>query len=180
MKDIITIVALFVGPVAAVLTQLWFERRREVRRQKLWVFTTLMSNRGAVLSLDFVRALNAIEVVFYQNSMIRKRFKDLLSHLSSNNWKEIPVPPETLEKTRDLIAQLLGEMASELNYTYDHTEIKDGAYYPQFLAEQDEGFRKLRDELLAVLKGNQNIGVTLHDEQAHYPERIPIPRAFSG
>lgn len=173
MKDIVTIIALLVGPLAAVATQLWFERRRERQRQKLWVFHTLMANRRTVLNPDFVRALNSIDVVFYQNTGVRRRFKDLLQHYSHHDWKSVPVPPELVEKSRDLVAQLLAEMAKELKYSYDHTDLKDNAYAPQGWDDQENEFIRIRRHLIPVLDGTNAITVTLREPPAPPPTMAP-------
>lgn len=56
--------------LAAVLTQIGIQKRNEKKGQKLSVFGTLMSLRGATLAPDFVRALNYIDVVFYKNQKV--------------------------------------------------------------------------------------------------------------
>jgi hypothetical protein len=185
MKDAVTIIALLVGPLAAVVTQLWFESRRERRRQKLWVFHTLMSNRRTVLNPDFVRALNSIDVVFYRNSTVRNRFKDLLRHYSMPDWKAAQIPPGLVEKARDLTAQLLAEMAKDLKYSYDHTDLKDNAYAPQGWENQENEFMLIRKHLIPVLDGTNPIGVMLREPPIPTPAMAPretltdLPNPFS-
>src|SRR5580658_7578653 len=82
-----TLVALVVGPMLAVGTQLWWQRRKEKRDQKIWVFSTLMSLRAAMLTPESVRAYNLIDVVFYKNLEVRERWKTLLDYLASDDWK---------------------------------------------------------------------------------------------
>ncbi|MDR5729800.1 MAG: hypothetical protein RB191_20495 [Terriglobia bacterium] len=173
MEDVVTIIALLVGPLAAVVTQLWFESRRERRRQKHWVFHTLMSNRRTVLNPDFVRALNSIDVVFYSNSTVRKRFRDLLQHYSLPDWRAVPISPELVEKARDLTAQLLAEMAKDLNYSYDHTDLKDNAYAPQGWENQENEFMLIRKHLIPVLDGTNPIGVMLREPPIPTPTMSP-------
>src|SRR2546430_742530 len=79
----ITIAEIIVGPIAAVLTQLWFQKRRTARDQKLWVYGALISLRATWIAPDFVRALNFVDVVFYGNKLIRDKRTELLSHIKT-------------------------------------------------------------------------------------------------
>ena len=127
----IMIIAVVIGPIAAVLTQIYVQRRQEKRNQKLWVFGTLMSNRATIIAQDFVRALNYIDVVFYKNDKVRSKWKALLDHYNSDLYKLEHVDPKTFEKARDLTAELLTEIAKDLNYEFNYTHIKENAYYPR-------------------------------------------------
>src|SRR5437016_977421 len=83
----IMVAAVIVGPILAVLTQLFWQRWRLKQDQRLWVFGTLMSLRAAALSPDYVRALNYIDVVFYKNEKVRERWKTLLQYFCSDAWQ---------------------------------------------------------------------------------------------
>ena len=61
--DWITVLAIVVGPILALLAQRALDSlREEKRRQKLYF--TLMSTRAAWLSNEHVQALNSIDIVF--------------------------------------------------------------------------------------------------------------------
>ena len=68
----LTIAAIVLGPVLAVATQLWFQKRKVKRDSKLSVFNTLMGLRPQIVHVDFVKAFNMIDVVFYENRDIRR------------------------------------------------------------------------------------------------------------
>ena len=61
----LTIVAIIVGPIAALCIQRKLDRERAARDRKLHIFRTLMTYRASRLNAHFVEALNAIEVEFY-------------------------------------------------------------------------------------------------------------------
>lgn len=163
MIEIVTIIALFAGPVIAVGTQLWFEERREQRRQKLWVFSNLMANRRIMLAPDFIRALNLTDVVFYKNKIIQERYRRLLAHMLRTEWEQTPVPDLILEQSRDLVAELLAEMAKELNFEFDHTQIKEGAYSPKMIFLKEELALTIQKGLASVLKGEESLPVKLKE-----------------
>jgi hypothetical protein len=158
-----TLVALVVGPMLAVGTQLWWQRRKEKRDQKIWVFSTLMSLRAAMLTPESVRAYNLIDVVFYKNLEVRERWKTLLDYLASDDWKGETVEQKILDKTKDFQAELLSEIAKDLGYKYDHTHIKQNAYYPKKYNLLDEDATKLRRLGIAVLDGKASINVVVQD-----------------
>src|SRR5437588_5866481 len=72
----ITIAAILAGPIFAVVTQLTWQRWKERRDQKRWILSTLMSLRAMPLHTDYVRALNMIDVSFYKNDEVRRRWKE--------------------------------------------------------------------------------------------------------
>jgi hypothetical protein len=144
--------------------RLGITKLRKDRDQKMWVFTTLMTLRGSSLTQDFVKALNFIDVVFYKNESVRTKWKNLLTHLSSEAYKAEPVAESTLEKTRDLPAELLVEMAEDLGLGYNFTHIKSNAYYPQALVTTDTDNFVLRKKLIAALNGQGVLSVKLVED----------------
>jgi hypothetical protein len=166
----IMIVAVVVGPIAAVLTQIFVQRRQEKRNQKLWVFGTLMSNRATVIAPDFVRALNYIDVVFYKNDDVRAKWKALLTHYNSDLYKDEKAGPMTYEKARDLTAELLTEMAKDLNYEFNYTHIKENAYYPRGHEEIERKTSQLREYGIAVLKGEASVKVVVTEQPSPVPQ----------
>ena len=63
-SEVLTILAVILGPILAVQAQKAIERWRERRNRKLWVFKTLMATRGSRLSPNHVQALNMIDLEF--------------------------------------------------------------------------------------------------------------------
>jgi len=172
----IMIAAIILGPILAVVTQLWWQHYKQRRDQKLWVFGTLMTNR-ATITPDFVKALNFIDVVFYKNEVVRGKGKKLLTHLSSDAYKAQPIAEATLEHTRDLLAELLVEMAKELGFGYDFTHIKENAYYPTALGTADAEQVQLRQKLIAALDGKGTLSVHLVEDG---PAPATMPAAVTS
>jgi hypothetical protein len=63
-KDVVTIIALILGPVIAVIITLWSQERSEKRNAKWQLFLTLMANRKGGPSREWVNALNLIDVIY--------------------------------------------------------------------------------------------------------------------
>lgn len=163
-SDWIIIAAIIVGPILAVLGQLGWQRWKEKRDLKVWVFSQLMSLRATPLAPDYVRALNYIDVVFYKNAKVRQRWKALLEHFASEGYKkgdaELAVAHE---RARDLTAELMAEMAKVLGYQYDHTHIKENAYYPKGLGDLETHALQILDKGAAVLEGKSSIRVKVEE-----------------
>lgn len=136
--------ALLLGSVISAFTWSWIERRREDYRRRLWVFTTLMANRSAIGSAEFVRALNCIDVVFYKNIAVRCGFKELVHHLSSIGWEPKPSPQPPSEKVRELLTLLLALMALDLDFGLNPAEIKEDACMAPPYDANDSEWRTLR------------------------------------
>jgi len=157
----ITIIALIVGPIAAVLTQLWFQKRRTIREQKLWVYGALISNRATWIAQDFVRAMNYVDVIFYKNAAVRAKRAELLTHIKKTTKQDGTVEQVDWDKAADLCAEMLDLMGKELGFDFSHTQIKDSAYYPVGHEKMDRAAIELREKGLAILEGKAPISVVI-------------------
>ena len=79
--NILTIVAIFSGPIVAVRITRYLDNQRQKQEQRMDVFKTLMRTRRVTLSLDHVVALNLVEIEFKDEVPViaawREYFKDL-------------------------------------------------------------------------------------------------------
>lgn len=174
----ITIAAILLGPIFAVVTQIVWQRWKEIRDQKRFVFQTLMSLRAQPLAPDYVRALNYIDVVFFSNEKVRQRWSTLLRFFESDAYKSETIQQETFDKARDLAAELMAEMAKELGYAFDHTQIKNNAYYPKFFSTLQTQTLDILRKSNALLDGACSLKVKVEETTAQPAPtmRIAPPR----
>lgn len=158
----ITVAAIILGPIVAVSAQLWIQARKAKRDLKLWVFNTLMGYRSTIVNPNFVQAFNLVDVVFYKNTEVRSKRKEFLDVVTATAGANLT--PQQVEKCKDLVAEMLAKMGSELGFDFDHTQIKDTGYYPMAFEKLDVAAFELRQKGLAVLEGKANIGVVIRDE----------------
>lgn len=162
--SIITIIAILVGPVAALYIQRRLDISREGRNRKLGVFKTLMSYRATALAPVFVQALNLIDVEFdgdnEKERNVRNAWKELLDLL--NNYRSTP---NAQEKTRELTADLLQAMGTCLGYDFDRVQVKKGAYYPEGLVNTEQEQHAVRRGILDVLQGKRRIPVGIFEDK---------------
>ena len=168
----IMILAIILGPIFAVVTQFAWQKNRQKREQKMWVFNTLMGLRAAMHSPEFVKALNFIDVVFHKNAVIRTKWKNLLNYFYSDAYKPQNYTALAHEKTKDLVAELLSEIGKELGYKFDYTHIKDSACYPTLFGMADEESMKLRQRLIAALEGSGTLSVKLVENANHSDQAL--------
>lgn len=145
MKDIINLVAIIVGPIAAVCITLWWQDRKEKRDAKLKLFVTLMAHRKSTPpSPDWVTALNLIDVAFAEHPRVVELWHALYQ-LFHNQTRTEAQDHKYLE--------LLSEMAVVLGFRrLKQTDI-DKFYSPQSHIDQMVAGTKLQAELLRVLEG---------------------------
>jgi hypothetical protein len=160
----LTIAAILLGPILAVATQLWFQARKAKRDAKVWVFNTLMGLRPQILHVDFVKAFNMIDVVFYSDEVIRKGRREFMAVASSAANRDLS--PNELERMNDLLAEMLAKIGKELGLEFDHTEIKNTGYYPKGFLEMQNAVAGIIKHGVAVLEGKENIGVAIKELSA--------------
>ena len=176
MYETVTIIALLAGPVVAILTQLGFQYFNKIRDQKLWVYAQLISNRATWASVDFVRSMNVVDVVFYKNAAIREKRTKLMAHIRKTTGKDGVLQPVDWDTARDIFAEMMDLMGKELGYEFEHTEIKDSAYYPVAHEKMDRLAIELREKAMDVLEARRAIPVvayTAHDLAAAAAQVAP-------
>lgn len=159
--EIITLVALFIGPISAVLITRWLDKRREVNLRKFNIFSALMQTRRMQISADHVAALNLVEIAFADDPKVLKACRDLFGHF--NNEPPRRVNEQITESMNDvaksaadsiyfkrmsderqaLLSKLLSAMGSNLGFNFEQLEIYEGGYAPQ-------GWRNVEDEQAIV------------------------------
>lgn len=82
MSSIPIWVAIFFGPVSALLASRALDRLREKRKARLELYHTAMSYRAAWLHPDSLRALNNIDIVFNKkkDEPVRFAWEKVLQH----------------------------------------------------------------------------------------------------
>lgn len=148
LKDAVTIAALFLGPMVAVLITLWFQRRAQKRAAKQRLFMVLMANRKRAPTIEWVNALNLIDVVFSDDVGVVESWHRMYDVLCMN-----PLPAEKLAHAN---IELLSDIAHSLGYRYLQQTDIDKFYAPTAFAEQAHITEELVAQFLRVLRSIPN------------------------
>jgi hypothetical protein len=159
-KDILMIIALIIGPVAAVLIQRWRDHRNLKRERRMHIFRTLMKTRATPLSSQHVEALNMIDMEFYKEKKVINAWKLLLdnfTHYPQNTVADdykIKLDAST-KKSEELRVALLSAMAKALKYDFDEVCIKRDVYVPMGHTEMEFKQYIVLTQLSEILMGNK-------------------------
>ena len=151
--EIITIIALVVVPICAVLIGQYLQDRAKKREEQMNIFKELMTARIYAWTERGVHALNLIDVVFANSKNVRNAWKDYRASLTAS---ADTVNAKTVEKNHH---KLLEAISNELGYKGKITweDIQD-PYIPTGLynmweeqSKSRKGEAQLRDGINAVL-----------------------------
>lgn len=142
------------GPVAAARAAEDLRRSNddiyERRRLKMWVFSTLMQERAYIASIDAVRALNLIDVVFRDATEVREAWANLFLAYATDST----VPRHVQEERLRL---LLREMALDLGIANSLRGDDLGrVYYPQAIEEEERLRQMERKVALSRIQSQLN------------------------
>lgn len=137
MKNIILVIvtALISGLLATVVT-LWWQRKMEIRRRKMDVFETLMAHRYMIHTEESVKAINSVDVIFYDDSGVRRALADFMNEAAKK--------PDFNPQIGDKHLKLLEEMAKALKLKDIHWDDIKQSYYPEGLARKNQDEDVLR------------------------------------
>lgn len=159
MTTILTILAIFLGPIIAVRLTRYLDNKKEERERRLIVFKTLMATRASGLSPQHVEALNRIDLEFDSNKpgdlAVKEAWKAYLDLLAAQD-----VPGDIWHAKRvDLLVELLHKMAKALNYQFDKTHIKNSSYQPRFYGELEQYQNSMRQAMMELIEGKRTLSV---------------------
>ena len=169
MKDIINILAITLSPIIAVLISIWLQDRKEKRQQKLWLLYALISTRHTPLSEESIKALNSIDLVFWDENSVRRLWKEYFEMLNNQGLQN---DVGYRQRTTKLL-ELITEMANVLGYKDAITALDvDRIYLPTGLGKVMERNEELANELLRVLKSSNGFKLSEKTEIEIKPEGI--------
>ena len=171
LVDVITVVAILLGPILAVQAQTFLERRRQKRETRLKVYRALMATRATKVAPNHVEALNLITIDFYGEKAVLRAWDSYIDHLNA----PVQADHAWLERTNDLFLSMMEEMGKSLGYDFPKSQIKREGYISKAQADIESDFGAIRKGLVEVLAGNTSIpiraagGPSVDMTQAHHP-----------
>ncbi|MBI3669330.1 MAG: hypothetical protein HY237_06085 [Acidobacteria bacterium] len=161
----LTITAIALGPILALIIQGKLNRMKEQLDRKLHIFRVLMATRATRLAPNHVEALNAIEVEFYGDKEENK--KVVAAWRNYSNALAQPFDDNTFAawqaKHFALFLELLLAMAEALKYKFEKVTLEREVYYPKYFGELTIDQENIRKSVVKVLGGETPISVRLRE-----------------
>jgi hypothetical protein len=179
MSEILMIIAIVVSPIIAIQVENYRERICADKQRRLEIFRTLMATRSIRLDPRHIEALNMIELDFHKSKEVKEKWKEYFTHLYKQNphpegtEKHETMKAEWLEKSSDLLSQLLHVMGKSLGYNFNEMKIKYSSYCPEGSIEKEKDLLVLRQQLARIVKGEIPLPVIIYgkpssDEDLHH------------
>lgn len=129
----INLVAIIVIPILAVIIGQYLQDRSEKRKDKMRVFTHLMSYRSfGYIDQYSVNIFNSVPIIFYDDKEVIEKYN---SYLKSLNIKpnDAQIKQKEIEDNK---TKMLGAMAKALKYKNINWELIQNPYIPKGLLDQ--------------------------------------------
>ena len=160
MMEALTIIAIVVSPVVAVLVSRYAQDRKEKRQNQLQLLSSLIATRHQATTAEAVRALNLIDVVFHDKTEVRRLWKEYFDMLHNEGL----LNPSGYAQWNKKKLELITEMAKVLGYGKEISHLDmDRIYSPVGIAEDTQRTNLLTDELLRVLKATKRFDFDTDD-----------------
>lgn len=152
INDYLTLAALIIIPIVAVVIAQWLQNRSEKRKDKMQIFKTLMTSRIYGWTPDSVNALNIIDIVFSDDEKVRAAWRDL-----NDKYRVTNPDQQHLKKIENAQYKLLEAMANSLGYKDKITwETIQNPYMPVGMAQQIEAQKNMQQAYYSAINGVNN------------------------
>ena len=152
----INLVAIIVIPILAVIIGQYLQDRSEKRKDKMRVFTHLMSYRSfGYIDQYSVNIFNSVPIIFYDDKEVIEKYN---SYLKSLNIKpdDAQIKQKEIEDNK---TKMLEAMAKALKYKNINWELIQNPYIPKGLLDQidaENTYKRGQVELAKIFTGITN------------------------
>ena len=164
LSDVLNIIAILAAPIVSVWIAQKLQDRDKKRQDKMYIFRTLMTDRIYGWTPQSVNALNIIDIVFADDSKVRKQWKEYYDKLCVENPTDTEC--KKIQNSRD---KLLETMAVSLGYKDKISwETIQNPYIPKGMTDamnQQKQFQNSQLEVMRMLsKYPNNNGGTINGQ----------------
>lgn len=147
------LVAIFFGPVSALLVSRWLDRLREKRKARLDLYHAAMSYRASWLHPDSLRALNNIDIVFNEkkDQPVREAWEKVIAHAYTKRPVTEVEGMAWDSRLWDLRVDLYQQLGMAVGFDHSLDYIKTHMYYPQLHVDAELEWIQIRKLLLKAL-----------------------------
>ena len=136
--NIINIIAIIISPIIAFGISNHIQDRKEKRKEKIQILKILMTQRFSPKNIEYVNALNLIDIVFIDSEKVRSAYKNLYSlYANKVNFNNPEEKENYLLKVKRVETKLIEAIVADLGYkdkiTWDAIQ---EPYIPQWLYDE--------------------------------------------
>ena len=149
----INIIAILISPIIATAIAIYSSNKSERRREKIKILQTLMMTRLNRPCIEYVNALNLIDIVFYDSEKVRKSYKELLEMYRSGSEDG----NEHNIKNLKLIESIVNDLGYSKKIKWDEISLP---YNPVWFYKELEKQEKMKDAQVAFVDVLQHMTST--------------------
>lgn len=149
LLNIINVIAIIVIPIVAVIIGQKLQDRSEKRKDKMNVFTHLMSYRMFGYTTQYsVNVFNSVPIIFNDDKNVIEKYNNYLKSLMIRK-EDVPIKEKEIENNK---TKMLEAMSKSLGYKKIDWELIQNPYIPTGLLEQIEVENILRKGQIEMAK----------------------------
>lgn len=161
LKDygqLIELLSVCIIPFAVYFTGVSLQKRKEKQDAKMHLFLTLIETRRMEPPpVEYMKALNSIDVVFQDSEKVRQKWKDFYYSLQLNS--------DHYNNQVHFQLDLFATIAKELGYNNVQQVDMDRYYFDHQYQNYRENKQALDNEVYRVYKNSENLGTPRKPEQ---------------
>ena len=146
IQDWVNIAAIVASPIIAIWVGQVVKNYKNKRNDQMYIFKTLMMDRGLSWNLDSVKCLNVIDIVFEDKESVIKQWRKYHDKIQCEN----PTNTE-IEKMNHEKEMLLLEMAKSLGYKKVTLDVIQKPYTPNWIIENMIKQKENNDNMYELL-----------------------------
>ncbi|QCB53833.1 hypothetical protein E5675_04895 [Sphingopyxis sp. PAMC25046] len=136
--ELISLAAILIGPIAAVLISVWLTNNKQERDQRLIVLRMLLSTRHLPSDPGFSVAINLVPVEFNKSPKVMAAYREFI-HAVQNPENAAPETP-ALQSTAIKTTKLIFEIVRDLGFNIQESDIQHAGYAASGFIERDNLF----------------------------------------
>lgn len=172
--SIVSILAIIVSPIVALNIAEIISVNRERSGRKYAILSDLMATRRSRLDGAHIKALNLIELEFYDVPQVRSAYRSYVENLSAASPTTDQGWDVLVGQRHDLFAELLRTIASHLDYSFDKSDLSRLGYSPQAHEKYGDNQLVISSLMRDVLEGKRALPIAhLVQDQKLFP---PTPK----
>ena len=140
---IINIIAIILSPIIALFISHKVQINHEKRKEKIEILKILMARRVLANSIEYVNALNTIDIIFADSSKVKEAYKKLYEAYHQPNYD--------VSKSQMMLTKLIETIVADVGYKEKITwDTIQQPYYPIWLDNQIQADSTIQEYNLAI------------------------------